>query len=106
MDINSIVKTQEQSKEWAVRNAEDGLPNLSKLAIITNQTPRDLHCIMSEGEFEVDMLPFHWLPQNSDEFNTKSETEQKEIEKNYTYVVNEFISDTGILTRWLSISYC
>ena len=94
--MEPIIASQDRSKNWAFNNAKNGVPNLDKLAIITNQTPQNIHDIMNHGGFEVDWLGLHWLPQNSDEYNLKSEAEQKQIDKDYRYILNNYIYDSGI----------
>ena len=93
--INPIADLQDKSREWALENAENEEPNLDKLAIITNQTPLNIHCIMDEGGLEIDFLPLHWLPQNTEDFAMLTENEQIEIEKKFTYVGDEYIYDSG-----------
>jgi len=95
LKMEPIIASQDRSKNWAFNNAKNGVPNLDKLAIITNQTPQNIHDIMNHGGFEVDWLGLHWLPQNSDEYNLKSEAEQKQIDKDYRYILNNYIYDSA-----------
>ena len=94
-EISPIADVQEKSKEWALENAENQEPNLDKIAAITNRTPVDIHCIMDEYELEIDLLPLHWLPQNTVWFEMRTEKEQNKIEKESAYVTNAYISDSG-----------
>ena len=93
--MEPVIDTQDRSNKWAIENARNEVPNLDKLAIITNQTTQNIHDIMHNEGFTPDMLALHWLPENSSDFNNKSENERKKIQKDYRYVVNSYIYDSG-----------
>ena len=100
--MEPVIDTQDRSNKWAIENARNEVPNLDKLAIITNQTTQNIHDIMHNEGFTPDMLALHWLPENSTDFNNKSENERKKIQKDYRYVVNSYIYDSG---KYLFLSY-
>jgi len=95
LQIEPIFNLQDISRDWALENGTDGRPNLDKIARITNQTPRNIHDIMNHGGFEPDVLTLHWLPQNSTEYENKSEVEKTKIDKDFTYIINSYIYDSA-----------
>ena len=95
LQIEPIDELQRKSMNWAQENGNNDGPNLDKLALITNQTPRDIHQIMNDGDYEPDLLPFHWHPQNSAEYEYKSKAEQTQIDKDFAYITNSYVYDSG-----------
>ena len=95
LQIEPIEDIQKKSMNWALENGDDKRPNLDKIALMTNQTPRDIHRIMNDGGFEPDLLPFHWHPQNSIEYEYKSKAEQTQIDKDFAYITNSYVYDSG-----------
>ena len=95
LQIDPIDQLQRKSMNWAQENGNNDGPNLDKLALITNQTPRDIHQIMNDGDFELDVLPFHWHPKNSADYENKSKAEQTQIDKDFAYITNSYVSDSG-----------
>ena len=95
LQIDSVTGIQNKLKDWALENSRKKVPNVDKLAIITNQTPQNIHDIMNHEGLELDMMALHWLPENSNEFDHKSPEEQKVILKSYGYVVNSYVYDSA-----------
>ena len=93
--MDSVTSIQNKLKDWALENPRNEVPNVEKLAIITNQTPQNIHDIMDREGLELDMMALHWLPENSSEFDRKSDKEQKKIQEDYSYVVNSYVYDSA-----------
>ena len=75
---------------------------MDKIAIITNQSPQNIHDIMHNRGFELEFLPLYWLPQNTTEYENKTEAEQTQIDKDYTYIMNSYLYDSGNCS-WLGL---
>ena len=50
---------------------------------------------MHNRGFELEFLPLYWLPQNTTEYENKTEAEQMQIDKDYTYIMNSYLYDSG-----------
>ena len=95
LKIEPIFAVEENSRNFALDYGNDQGPNLNKIAIITNQTPQNIHDIMHNRGFELEYLPLYWLPQNTIEYENKSEAEQTQIDNDFTYIMNSYLYDSG-----------
>ena len=95
LKIEPIFAVEENSRNFALDYGNDEGPNLNKIAIITNQTPQNIHDIMHNRGFELEYLPLYWLPQNTTEYENKSEAEQTQIDNDFTYIMNSYLYDSG-----------
>ena len=50
---------------------------------------------MHNRGFELEYLPLYWLPQNTIEYENKSEAEQTQIDNDFTYIMNSYLYDSG-----------
>jgi len=95
LKIEPIFTLEENSSNWALDYGNNDGPNLDKIAIITNQSPQNIHDIMHNRGFELEFLPLYWLPQNTTEYENKTEAEQMQIDKDYTYIMNSYLYDSA-----------
>ena len=93
--MDPIFALEENSRNWALDYGNNDGPNLNKLALITNQTPQNIHELMHDRGFELECLPLYWLPQNTTEYENKTDAEKTQIDKDFRYILNSYIYDSG-----------
>ena len=50
---------------------------------------------MHDRGFELEHLPLYWLPQNTTEYENKTEAEKTQIDKDFRYIINSYMYDLG-----------